>query len=148
MTELKPCPTQAERQQALDAFARLLKHMVYYTQDGDFPDGEVLEIDNDLKTVKSYLSQGAGVPKTTTKLEKYGWKCNCCQRVFTHEQKERPDGRDTGPKCPFCSAYGQYTYRYELHQGDPCNKCNTPHDEVKKGPCKAMLVVAPEYMGE
>lgn len=67
---------------------------------------------------------------------KAGWKCTCCRTVFTSEQQERrPNDNNGGPRCPCCKADGQFTYRHELHEGDPCKKCGTPHDEVSPGPC-------------
>lgn len=70
--------------------------------------------------------------------QKYGWKCNNCNHIFTDKQEKRTDDGlgNGGAKCSFCKADGQYTYRYELHQGDPCIKCNTPHDLVNIGECK------------
>lgn len=88
--------------------------------------------------------QASGAPANTDEAAKggaelYGWKCNCCTTVFTSDQVSRVDnGYDnngTGPCCPCCKAAGQYTYRYDLHEGDPCKHCGTPHDEVKPGPC-------------
>lgn len=76
----------------------------------------------------------------------FGWKCNNCGAVFTAEQKVRRDENNGGPNCPHCKAYGQYTYRYNLHQGDPCIHCGTPHDEVASGPC-ATLSSAPARAG-
>jgi hypothetical protein len=67
---------------------------------------------------------------------RYGWKCNCCTTVFTaHQEARLPDDDNGGAKCPHCKAHGQYTYRFDLHVGDPCDNCGTPHDDVMPGPC-------------
>lgn len=80
----------------------------------------------------SLVEQPSGVAPD----EKFGWKCNNCHTVFMAWKAERdPGDSNGGAPCPYCKADGQYTYRCELHQGDPCNRCGTPHDEVKKGPC-------------
>lgn len=54
----------------------------------------------------------------------FGWKCNCCGTVFTASKAKRDDDNEGGAKCPYCKAYGQYTYRYDLHEGDPCIHCD------------------------
>lgn len=51
--------------------------------------------------------------------ERIGWKCNCCCQVFTHEQQERNPDNNGGAPCPSCKAHGQYTYLFNLHEGDP-----------------------------
>ena len=65
----------------------------------------------------------------------HGWKCNCCDTVFTHTQAERKDDTNGGATCPYCKAHGQYTYPYRLHNGDPCTGCGKPHDAVTVGRC-------------
>jgi hypothetical protein len=69
--------------------------------------------------------------------ELQGWKCNNCQTVFTSvQQQRRENDTNGGPRCPCCKAYGQYTYPYALHKGDPCERCGVSHDDVAPGPCQ------------
>lgn len=67
------------------------------------------------------------------------WKCNCCQTRFPSDWPARvPNGFDehgTGPSCPRCKAGGAYTYRFALHEGDPCIHCGVAHDAVSPGEC-------------
>lgn len=73
---------------------------------------------------------------------KQGWKCNCCRQIFTHEQKERKPDSNGGAPCPFCKAHGQYTYPFQLHDGDPYKNCGKPHDDVESGECRAATAEA------
>jgi hypothetical protein len=71
------------------------------------------------------------------------WLCNNCKTEFISPMKERVDNgfddHGTGPSCPTCKAFGQFTYRVSSHLGDPCIHCGSPHDEVAVGPCPMSL---------
>lgn len=80
---------------------------------------------------------------------RYEWKCNCCTTVFTTHQEARLPDDNGGAKCPSCKAHGQYTYRYELHIGDPCENCGVAHDDVLPGECRALpAAMAPPMVAE
>lgn len=55
---------------ALDAFTRIRDHVIAYVEDGDWPDSEAAQIDVDLQTLRTSLSNAQEVVTVDTLIAK------------------------------------------------------------------------------